>query len=59
MVLMRRPVFALACAVGLLLSLGIQADGPADLRGEPGLAVMLRKLATVGTVMHATGASRR
>ena len=55
MVLMRRPVLALACAVGLLLSLGIQAEGPADLRGEPGLAVMLRRLATVGTVMHATG----
>ena len=55
MVLMRRPVFALACAVGLLLSLGIQVEEPADLRGEPGLAVMLRRLATVGTVMHATG----
>src|SRR5215204_6164986 len=54
MVPMRRPVFALARAVGLLLSLGLQAEAPAEFRGEPGLAVMLRRLATVGTVMHAT-----
>jgi LmbE family N-acetylglucosaminyl deacetylase len=50
---MLRPVLALACVIGLL-SLGLQADAPDDLRGEPGLAVMLRKLATVGTVMQAT-----
>jgi LmbE family N-acetylglucosaminyl deacetylase len=53
MVVMRRGMVALACAVGLV-SFGVQAEGPADLRGEPGLSVMLRKLATVGTVMHAT-----
>ena len=53
MVLMRRVLVPLACAIGLL-SLAVQAGGPADLRGEPGLAMMLRKLATVGTVMHAT-----
>jgi LmbE family N-acetylglucosaminyl deacetylase len=53
MVSMLRPVLALACAVGLL-SLGLQAEAPAEFRGEPGLAVMLRRLATVGTVMHAT-----
>lgn len=30
-----------------------QAQGPSDAKGEVGLALMLRKLATVGTVMHA------
>ncbi len=41
-------------AVLALVSLGVRAEGPADPRGEPGLALMLRKLATVGTIMHAT-----
>jgi hypothetical protein len=31
-----------------------QADGPSEARGEVGLALMLRKLATTGTVFHAT-----
>ena len=36
-------------AVLALVSLGVRAEGPADPRGEPGLALMLRKLGTVGT----------
>jgi LmbE family N-acetylglucosaminyl deacetylase len=52
MVHMRRPVVAVACA--LAVSLSARAAGPAETRGEIGLALMLRKLATVGTVMHAT-----
>ena len=50
---MRRSIPALACAVALV-SLSVHAGGTADARGELGLALMLRKLATVGTVMHAT-----
>ena len=53
MVLMRRTISVLACAVALV-SLAVHAEGLADARGEAGLALMLRKLATVGTVMHAT-----
>jgi LmbE family N-acetylglucosaminyl deacetylase len=48
---MRRSVGTLTCVLTLL---AIRADGGADVRGEPALALMLRKLATVGTVMHAT-----
>jgi LmbE family N-acetylglucosaminyl deacetylase len=44
-------------ALALLLAIGFaqvfQAQAPSDARGHVGLALMLRKLATVGTVMHA------
>ena len=38
----------------LLAVLALRADGPAEAGGRVGLELMLRKLATVGTVMHAT-----
>jgi LmbE family N-acetylglucosaminyl deacetylase len=41
-------------SVLLVLTTVPRADGPSDARGEVGLALMLRKLATTGTVMHAT-----
>ena len=50
---MRRSVGALACVLALA-SLAIRANGIADVSGEPALALMIRKLGTVGTVMHAT-----
>src|SRR5215208_2091642 len=53
MLRMRRSLSALACVLALAC-LAIRSDAVADLRGEPELALLLRKLATVGTVMHAT-----
>jgi LmbE family N-acetylglucosaminyl deacetylase len=53
MVLMRRSIQAVVCVLALV-SLSVRADGPAESRGELGLRLMLRQLATVGTVMHAT-----
>lgn len=53
MVSMGRSSGAAACVLAVL-SLSVGADGPPESRGELGLALMLRKLATVGTVMHAT-----
>ena len=53
MVCMGRSIGAVVCVVGVV-SLSAGAAGPTESRGELGLALMLRKLATVGTVMHAT-----
>jgi LmbE family N-acetylglucosaminyl deacetylase len=53
MVPMRRSIAAVACVLALL-SLAVRAGGPPEAPGEVGLALMLRKLATVGTIMHAT-----
>ena len=50
---MRRAIASVVCAL-TLVSLSIRADGPPTYGGDLGLALMLRKLATVGTVMHAT-----
>jgi LmbE family N-acetylglucosaminyl deacetylase len=53
MVPMGRLISAVVCVLGVV-SLSVGADGPAESPGQLGLALMLRKLATVGTVMHAT-----
>lgn len=47
-----RPVLLVLLAVGTVVV--SSAHGPSDARGEVGLALMLRKLATTGTVFHAT-----
>ena len=52
---MRRPLqLALVTALGLGTVVGAAVDPPRDATGQPGLVLMLRKLATVGTVMLAT-----
>jgi LmbE family N-acetylglucosaminyl deacetylase len=53
MISMRRSIGALACLLAVA-SLALRAERIAEVRGEPALALMLRKLGTVGTVMHAT-----
>jgi LmbE family N-acetylglucosaminyl deacetylase len=50
----RSRIAAAAAAAGLCVVLQAASTGPMDATGEVGLALMLRKLATVGTVMHAT-----
>jgi LmbE family N-acetylglucosaminyl deacetylase len=47
-------VTALLLAAALLLPARPSAEGVTDARGEVGLGLMLRKLASVGTVMHVT-----
>jgi LmbE family N-acetylglucosaminyl deacetylase len=50
----RSKIGVLAAAVALCVTLQAASTGPMDATGEVGLGLMLRKLATVGTVMHAT-----
>ena len=51
---MRRVRVLLVAVLAALVPIASTADGPADATGARGVALWLRKLATVGTVMHAT-----
>ena len=51
---MRRVRVPLVAVLAALVPIALTADGPADATGARGVALWLRKLATVGTVMHAT-----
>jgi LmbE family N-acetylglucosaminyl deacetylase len=51
---MRRYRVSLVVVLAALAPIALTADGPADATGARGVALWLRKLATFGTVMHAT-----
>src|SRR3954453_22090039 len=51
---MRRVCLLFVVVLAALVPIAVTADGPSDATGARGVALMLRKLATVGTVMHAT-----
>src|SRR3954452_20250592 len=51
---MRRVRLLFVVVLAALVPIAVTADGPSDATGARGVALWLRKLATVGTVMHAT-----
>jgi len=51
---MRRVRLLFVVVLAALVPSAVTADGPSDATGARGVALWLRKLATVGTVMHAT-----